>query len=90
MNPLPLMQLATYTHSSNTEVSFGPANQNAYVALIAAPPSASPARHRVAPTIVSPAGTLNVQVAWSKPAMWIVWSPSAASSAPPLAHVFVA
>src|SRR5580698_1856555 len=65
----------------------GPANQNWYVVPIAVPPSASPARHNVAPAIDVPGGAPNAHVAVAVFAVRFGSSASAATSAPPCGQV---
>src|SRR5947208_1971733 len=70
-------------HWSKTSCSPGAAAQNWYEALIALPPSASPARQIVAAAKVSPGGAANSQLATSVFAVRTGWSPRAARREPP-------
>src|SRR5438132_420070 len=81
------MQLRVKMHCSMTVVSRGPAIHTSYVAVDVPPPAVSPARNIVALAMLVPAAGVNAHAALSRFAGCAVCFPSAATSAPPCAHV---
>src|SRR5271163_3725992 len=81
--PLPLVQPENGEHWSNDSCLVSPDSQNRKLVSPAPPPSASPARHNVAPAMISPAGAPKAHIASVVPALRGVLASSPATSAPP-------